>query len=98
MKENGLEIKEMEKVFKFGQMVQDMMVNGLIIKHVEKDHFIMLMVIHILENGLKIELMVMEYTNRNVSVYQRVDKADLKKLLNTEFKERKINMLIVFYT
>lgn len=85
MRENGLEIKEMEKVFKFGRMVQDMMENGLIIKHVEKDHFIMLMVIRILENGVKIELMVMGSTNKIMVLYMKV----IGKMIYNMDKEKK---------
>lgn len=45
------------------------------------------------DNFLKIvDQMVMEYTNRNIPVFQRIDKQELKELLNTEFKERKINL------
>ena len=40
---SGLLTIEMEKVFKFGLMVQDTKENGRIIKHVEKVNFAMLM-------------------------------------------------------
>lgn len=48
-------------------------------------------------NFLKIvDQMVMEYTNRNSSVLQRIDKEELTKLLNLEFKEQNINLPFEF--
>jgi hypothetical protein len=47
MKENGLEIKEMDMGFIYGLMELDMKANGKIIKLTEKENFIILMVIYL---------------------------------------------------
>ncbi|MFZ4740552.1 MAG: sensor histidine kinase [Bacteroidales bacterium] len=49
------------------------------------------------DNFLKIvDQMVMEYTNRNTPVLQRIDKKELSKLLNQEFKNKNINLPFEF--
>ena len=52
---------------------------------------------HQKDNFLKIvDQMVMEYTNRNTSVMQRIDKEELSRLLHQEFKEQNINLPFLF--
>lgn len=85
MRGNGLAIGGMEKVFKYGQMVQNMMENGSIIKHVVKEHFIMLMEILMLENGRMIKLMDLVYIDNKMELFIKV----IGKVIINMVKEKK---------
>jgi len=60
MKENGLDNKEMDMEFKYGQMELNMKDNGNKIGLMEKVSFGMSVEIFMMENGKKIELVVKE--------------------------------------